>query len=187
MKGVTRREVGIGLAVTAAFVATAAVAAPRAELATGTMKNFTFADPPKPVAEGEFRDLDDKPATFATLRGKLTLVNLWATWCVPCRKEMPGLDRLAKQLGGERFQVVVLAIDRAGPAKVKAFLDEVGVKHAKPYVDKTTRLGRALGAFGMPTTLLIDAEGREIGRLIGEAEWDSPEAVKLIEAVLAGV
>lgn len=182
MTGLTRRLVVVGgLALTVPTVA-----ASRSELATGAMKNFTFTDPPKPIADGEFKDLDDKPASFATFRGKLTLVNLWATWCVPCRKEMPGLDKLAEKLGGEKFQVVVLALDRAGPAKVKAFLDEIGLKHAKPYVDQTTRLGRALGAFGMPTTILIDAQGREIGRLVGEAEWDTPDAVKLIQAMQAG-
>ena len=182
MTGLTRRLVIGGLTLTAL----PAMAASRSELATGAMKNFTFTDPPKPIAEGEFKDLDDKPASFATVRGKLTLVNLWATWCVPCRKEMPGLDKLAEKLAGDKFQVVLLALDRAGPAKVKAFLDEVGVKHAKPYIDATTRLGRALGAFGMPTTILIDPQGREIGRLVGEAEWDTPEAVKLIQAMQAG-
>lgn len=182
MTGLTRRLVMGGLTLTVL----PAAAASRSELATGAMKNFTFTDPPKPIADGEFKDLDDKPASFAAFRGKLTLVNLWATWCVPCRKEMPGLDKLAEKLGGEKFQVVVLALDRAGATKVKAFLDEVGVKHAKPYVDQTTRLGRALGAFGMPTTILIDPQGREIGRLVGEAEWDTPDAVKLIQAMLAG-
>jgi len=186
MRGVTRRDFGNWLAVTAALGTTRAGAASRAELATGTMKNFTFSDAPKPMAEVEFRDLEDKPASFALFRGKLTLVNLWATWCVPCRKEMPGLDKLVEKVGDPRFQIVVLAIDRSGPVKVKAFLDEVGVKHVKPYIDATTRLGRALGAYGMPTTLLLDPDGREIGRLIGEADWDSPEAVKLIQAMLAG-
>jgi len=183
MTGLTRRLVIGGLTLVTALPA---MAASRSELATGAMKNFTFTDPPKPIAEGDFKDLDDKPASFATFRGKLTLVNLWATWCVPCRKEMPGLDKLAEKLAGDKFQVVLLALDRAGPAKVKAFLDEVGVKHAKPYIDQTTRLGRALGAFGMPTTILIDPQGREIGRLVGEAEWDTPDAVKLIQATLAG-
>jgi thiol-disulfide isomerase/thioredoxin len=182
---VTRRML-VSVAALTAIGATRVWAAPRTELATGAMKNFTFADPPKPAVEAEFKDLEDKAASFATFKGKHTLVNLWATWCVPCRKEMPGLDRLAEKLGGEKFQVVVLALDRAGVGKVKAFLDEVGVKYVKPYIDPTTRLGRTLGAFGMPTTILFDAQGRELGRLIGEAEWDTPEAIKLIETVLAG-
>jgi thiol-disulfide isomerase/thioredoxin len=186
MRGLTRRELGFTVAAMTALGAAPAWPASRAELVTGAMKNFTFSDPPKPPVDGEFRTLDDKPASFADFRGKFTLVNLWATWCVPCRKEMPGLDKLAEKLGGEKFQVVVLALDRAGLNKVKAFLDDVGVKHAKPYIDPTTRLGRALGAFGMPTTILLDPDGREIGRLIGEAEWDTPDAIKLIEGVLAG-
>ena len=181
MTGLTRRLVIGGLTLTTALPA---MAASRSELATGAMKNFTFADPPKPIAEGEFKDLEDKPASFAGFRGKLTLINLWATWCVPCRKEMPGLDKLAEKLGGEKFQVVLLALDRAGPAKVKAFLDEVGVKHAKPYLDQSTRLGRALGAFGMPTTILIDKQGCEIASLAGPAEWASGDAIKFIQTAL---
>jgi len=182
---VTRRGFGIGLAASGLLGTTRTTAAPHAELATGAMHNLTFSDPPKPVPPAEFRTLDDQPASFEALKGKLTLVNLWATWCVPCRKEMPSLDRLAEQLGGDKFQVVVLAIDRAGVAKVKAFLDEAGVKHLRGFVDPTTRLGHTLGAIGMPTTLIIDAQGREIARVIGEAEWDTPEAVKLIQALLA--
>src|ERR1043165_9291942 len=149
MRGVTRRGLGVWLAAPTALGGTRADAAPRAELATGAMKNFSFPAPPKPVPAAEFKDLEDKPASFADLKGKLTLVNLWATWCVPCRKEMPGLDKLAAGLAGPKFQVVALAIDRAGPTKVKAFIDEVGASHVKVYVDQTTRLGRALGAIGM--------------------------------------
>jgi thiol-disulfide isomerase/thioredoxin len=183
--GLTRRML-VSVGALSALGAMRVWAAPRSELATGAMKNFSFTDPPKPAVEAEIRDLEDKPVSFSSFKGKFTLVNLWATWCVPCRKEMPGLDRLAEKLGGEKFQVVVLALDRAGVGKVKGFLDEVGVKHAKPYIDPTTRLGRTLGAFGMPTTMLFDPQGREIGRLIGEAEWDTPEAIKLIETVIAG-
>ena len=187
MRGRVRRLAGCWLvALIASGAAGMAGAAPRAELATGAMRNFTFADAPKPVAEGDFKDLDDNPANFAAFKGKLTLLNLWATWCVPCRKEMPGLDKLAQKLSGEHFQVVALAIDRAGPGKVKAFIDEVGASHLKVYVDQTTRLGRPLGAIGMPTTLLLDPEGREIGRILGEAQWDAPEAETLIKAILAG-
>jgi thiol-disulfide isomerase/thioredoxin len=114
----------------------------------------------------------------------VVLLNLWATWCAPCRKEMPELDRLQAELGSERFEVVALAVDRAGAEGARKFLAETRVKSLALYVDQTARAGTLLKAIGLPTTILIDAQGREVGRLTGPAVWDSAEAKRLIRAVV---
>lgn len=148
------------------------------------MPAFVFKNTPEPLAEVNFTDGDGNPVTLADFKGKTVLLNLWATWCAPCREEMPSLDRLQKALGSDEFEVVALAVDRAGPEAAKKFLDEIEVSSLKLYSDTTTRSGSALRVIGMPTTILIDREGREIGRLPGPYEWDAPEAQALIEAEL---
>ena len=149
-------------------------------LAIGAVQNFTLHAAPKPVAPISFQDPDGRVLGLADFRGKVILLNLWATWCAPCRREMPAIDRLQARLGGKDFQVVALSMDRAGVAKVGEFFADLGIERLTPYVDPTTRAGRALGAFGLPTTLLIDRTGRELGRLVGPAEWDAPEAAALL-------
>ena len=116
------------------------------------------------------------------------LLNLWATWCVPCRKEMPTLDALQQRLGGPDFEVVAVNIDTRDPDKPKAWLKEIGISKLAYYADPTAKTFqdlKAIGrAFGMPTTLLIDRQGCEIGTIAGPAEWASDDAVKLIQAAL---
>ena len=116
------------------------------------------------------------------------LLNLWATWCVPCRKEMPALDGLERRLGGARFEVVAVNIDTRDPDKPKAFLREIGVNKLAYYADSTAKVFQDLKetgrAFGMPTTLLIDPNGCEIGTMAGPAEWASEDAIKLIQGAL---
>lgn len=148
------------------------------------MPAFVYKATPEPLAEVRFTDASGNPMTLADFKGKTILLNLWATWCAPCREEMPALDRLEQELGSDSFQVVALAVDRAGPEAAQKFLDEIGVKSLKLYADTTTRSGSALRVVGMPTTILIDPEGREIGRLPGPYEWDEPEAQALIKAEL---
>ena len=131
-----------------------------------------------------FTDAEGKPRTLADWKGRVVLLNLWATWCAPCRKEMPQLENLQKELGSDKFEVVALSVDRTGIAGAKKFLDQIKVERLGVYADATARAGSALRAIGMPTTLLIDREGREVGRLIGPAEWDSADAKRLIEAAL---
>ena len=139
---------------------------------------------PTPVPATTFTDPEGGTHSLADWRGKVVLLNFWATWCAPCREEMPSLDRLQQELGSDTFEVVALAVDRAGPETAQKFLNEIGVTALKLYSDTTTRSGSALRAVGMPTTILIDAEGREIGRLPGPYEWDAPEAKALIKAEL---
>lgn len=161
--------------------AAAATEFPRA----GEMQKFTLSAERKPVAAAEFGDPQDKPVTLEVFRGKVVLVNLWATWCLPCREEMPALDRLAAKRAGQDFAVLTIAQDRAGRAKVEKFLSEIGTKQLPAYLDTSMKSGRAWGVIGLPTTILIDRQGNEIGRLIGGAEWDQADALKLIDAAIA--
>lgn len=145
-----------------------------------------FVRKPEPVAVPnlEFVDGTGAPKSLKDFKGKTVLLNLWATWCAPCREEMPALDRLQAEMGGDNFEVVALSVDRGGIKASQQFLDKIKIKSLTTYVDATGKATKPLHVIGMPTTLLIDKEGREIGRLVGPAEWDSPAAKKLIEASL---
>ncbi|MFN0217274.1 MAG: TlpA family protein disulfide reductase [Hyphomicrobium sp.] len=150
----------------------------------GQLAAFVAKKTPEPVPNITFQDSTGAPRSLADFKGKTVLLNLWATWCAPCRKEMPGLDRLQQALGGDKFEVVALSLDRQGAEASQKFLTDVGATTLKLYVDPTAKQGTALQILGMPTTILIDAEGRELGRLSGEAEWDSDDAKKMIEAAI---
>lgn len=152
----------------------------------GDMVTFVFKkQPEKPAKSPVFNGPDGQKMTIADFEGKVVLLNLWATWCAPCRKEMPYLDQLQRELGSDQFEVVALSVDRGSPEKARAFLAEVGAKNLRFFHDPQARAGFALKAIGMPTTLLFDRQGREIGRLVGPAEWHSPDAKALIEAAIA--
>lgn len=140
---------------------------------------------PKPVADLEFADGEGRAVKFSDFRGKVILVNVWATWCVPCRTEMPTLDRLQAQLGGADFEVVALSIDRAGAKAVTPFYLEIDVTRLKIYVGPAASVMRTLGVAGLPTTVLIDREGREVSRLVGPAEWDDPAIVETIRRYIS--
>jgi thiol-disulfide isomerase/thioredoxin len=159
-----------------------------APLARGEVAAVNIAKSPLKVPELAFQDASGKPLSLANWRGRTVLLNLWATWCVPCRKEMPALDALESRLGGPGFEVVAINIDTRDPDKPKAWLKEVGVSKLAYYADpeaKTFQDLKAIGrAFGMPTTLLINQDGCEVGTIAGPAEWASDDAVKLIEAAL---
>lgn len=128
-----------------------------------------------------FANGEGKTVTLEDFRGKVVLLNVWATWCPPCRKEMPSLDRLQQQLGGRGFEVVALSVDRGGtPAAIQTFYRETDVRALAVYIDASAQVSGQLGVVGIPTTLLIDGAGREIGRLTGPAEWDSPAAIAAI-------
>ncbi len=148
------------------------------------MAAFVFRKTPEALPEATFQDATGKERTLADWRGKVVLVNLWATWCLPCRKEMPSLDRLQKELGSDKFEVVAVSVDRKGLEASKKFLDETQVQGLGLYVDATARMTSTFKVVGLPATLLVDAQGREIGRLLGPAEWDSEDAKRLIRSVL---
>lgn len=151
----------------------------------GEMQKFTLSAERKPAAMAEFLDPKDQPVTLEAFRGRVVLINLWATWCVPCREEMPALDRLQASRGGKDFTVLAIAQDRAGRAKVEGFLGQIGATKLAPYLDTSMKSGRAWGVFGLPTSILLDRQGREIGRLVGIAHWDGPDALRLIDAAIA--
>lgn len=151
---------------------------------TGAMANMTVYEAGEPLEAVTFVDERGAERHLEEWRGKVLLVNLWATWCAPCRHEMPALDRLQAQLGGADFEVLAISLDRSGLDLPRAFYVENEISNLKLYNDASARSGVALGVFGMPTTLLLDREGRLIGRLVGPAEWDVPEAVALIQAVI---
>jgi thiol-disulfide isomerase/thioredoxin len=159
-----------------------------APLARGEVAAVNVAKAPLKLPDLAFSDDGGKPLTLAHWRGRTVLLNLWATWCVPCRKEMPALDALQQRLGGPGFEVVTINIDTRDPDKPKAWLKEVGIQKLAYYADpaaKTFQDLKAVGrSFGMPTTLLIDPQGCEIGTIAGPAEWASEDAIKLIQAAL---
>lgn len=132
-----------------------------------------------PFVNGKGRDL-----TLADFRGRVVLLNIWATWCVPCREEMPTLDALQEKLGGDDFHVLPLSIDRAGMEIVRRFYDEIGIRHLDTYLAEDIRVMAAFAVVGLPTTILIDRDGFERGRLVGPAEWDSPEVMAQIQTII---
>src|SRR5207245_7745467 len=157
-----------------------------APLARGEVAAFAVTDRSLRLPDLAFRDASGTQRHLTDWRGRTVLLNLWATWCVPCRKEMPALDSLEGKLGGPAFDVVAVNIDTRDAEKPKAWLKEVGVNRLAYYADPSAKVFQDIKlvgrAFGMPTTLLIDAAGCEIGSLAGPEEWASPDAVKLIQA-----
>lgn len=154
-------------------------------LATGTMAAFLAHEPRKDIAPFTFKDAAGADRTLADFRGRVVLLNLWATWCTPCRKEMPELAKLQADMGGPDFAVVALSLDIKGAEASAAFLKDTGADNLALYTDTSSASLAALQALGLPATLLIDRDGREAGRLLGPAEWASPEAKALISAVVA--
>ena len=140
---------------------------------------------PREMPNLRFADGHGAPTSLSAFLGKVVLLNVWATWCAPCRDEMPTLDGLQAMLGGPDFEVVALSIDDAGMPAVQAFLRRAGIQHLRPYLDSFGDASPRLGAGGIPLTLLIDQNGREIGNKLGPAAWDHPRVVQLIRGYLA--
>jgi len=145
-----------------------------------------WASVPQRVPDIRFQGADGKPHALSDFHGKVVLLNVWATWCAPCRKEMPALDRLQQKLGGPAFEVVALSINSGGVAVVRQFYDDIGIRSLAVYVDPTTEATGKLRTLGIPTTLLLDREGRERWRKTGPAEWDAPEIFESLRARLRG-
>lgn len=179
-----------GFVACANMVALGAVAGPvDPALITGAMAKLIVA-PPKPLPEMAFSettllDLSDQPASLAAFRGKWLVLNFWATWCVPCREEMPALDRLAALPPQALPDLAVVAL-ATGPNPlpgVRAFLDKTGIKTLTVLRDPSQRLAHQMGVLGLPVTVIINPDGQEVARLIGGADWGAPEAHAVFEAL----
>jgi thiol-disulfide isomerase/thioredoxin len=159
-----------------------------APLAHGEVAAIQVASEGRAMPQLTFTDANGAAKSLSDWHGRTVLLNLWATWCVPCRREMPALQALEEKLGGKNFEVVAVNIDTRDPQKPKAWLHDVGVDRLAYYADPSAKVFQDLKligkAFGMPTTLLIDPNGCEIATLAGPAEWGSDDALKLVEQAL---
>ena len=158
-------------------------------LARGELAAFVVAQTPLRLPDLAFRGPDGSERHLSSWRGRTVLLNLWATWCVPCRKEMPALDALEGQLGSPQFEVVAINIDTRDLEKPRTWLKEAGIHRLAYYADPSAKVFQDLKiagrAAGMPTTLLVDPVGCEIGTVAGPAEWASGDAVALVNAAVA--
>ena len=172
-----------------ALGANAAAAADTAALEAlreGDMKKLLFHAEPQPSSLAAFTDAAGAETTLEAWRGKYVLLNFWATWCAPCRKEMPALDALQGEFGGERFEVVTLATGRNSLEGINRFFEEEAIANLPILLDPKQAVAREMAVLGLPITVILDPEGREIARLRGDAHWDSDSAVAILEALAAG-
>jgi len=155
-------------------------------LVHGEIAALTLAETPRRLPELDFNDGLGKPVRLTDFRGRIVLINLWATWCVPCRKEMPAIDNLARAMSGEDFVVVAINLDMKNSEKPRKFFSEIGVQNLAYYEDSSNKvfqeLKRVGRAVGLPTSILVDRKGCEIGYLAGAADWSSDDAIKLVKA-----
>lgn len=151
----------------------------------GDMKKLVIHKEPRPRLEKAFEDARGAAHTVADWKGEVVVFNFWATWCPPCRKEMPSLDRLKG--AGEGVEVVALSMDRASVPKIESFFQSIQVENLEVFREPTLRIGAEAGVLGMPVTLILDREGREIARLQGEAEWDGPDARAMLKAIVSAL
>ncbi|NBC33221.1 MAG: redoxin family protein [Alphaproteobacteria bacterium] len=151
---------------------------------TGEMAVFDVVAPPQPAPAVEMRDGDGNVVTLDDFAGHVVVLNFWATWCAPCVREMPSLDRLQAALGEQGLRVVPVSLDRNGREAVLPFYERIGIAHLGVYLDTGGRVSRAFGTRGLPTTVVLDAEGRIVGRYQGAAEWDSDAAIALLDYYL---
>jgi len=163
----------------------ATLAASLKPLAHGEMAALVVADRPAPATPISFIDGTGKTRALSDWRGRTVLLNLWATWCTPCKREMPALDKLQASLGGDDFEVVTVNLDLGGPEKGKSFFGDIGLKNLAYFHDAESKIFRAVNAIGMPTTMLIDKNGCEVARMAGPAEWSSDDALWLVQAATA--
>jgi thiol-disulfide isomerase/thioredoxin len=175
------------LALLAALAATAASSAALAGQTvplTGSVADFSRIDPPLPAPGEAFKDSGGRTLHLADFRGKVVLLNIWATWCGPCKAEMGSLDRLEATLGGADFIVLPVSIDRSGGPAVALFYNQRDLTHLGVYLDARSALADRMGIDGVPTSFLIDRDGRLVGKLEGATDWDTPEALALLRGYI---
>ncbi|KRS15388.1 hypothetical protein XM52_24375 [Roseovarius indicus] len=155
-----------------------------AALREGDMKKLSFHSEPKPVSQSTYTMEDGSTGSLADYQGKIAVVNFWATWCAPCRKEMPMLSELQSELGGEDFDVVTIATGRNPPPAMKSFFDEIGVSNLPLHRDPNMKISREMGILGLPITVILNRDGQEIARMQGDAHWNSDSAKAIIKALI---
>ena len=153
------------------------------ELREGDMKKLNFTAP-QPIVETAFLDEDGQPMTFEAFKGQYTVVNFWATWCAPCRKEMPTLEALDKAFEGKGLDVVTIATGRNPAPAIDKFFSDIGVENLTKYLDPKQALARDMAVLGLPATVILNRDAQEIARLTGDAEWDAPEAIAILTALV---
>ena len=154
-------------------------------LKMGDMRKLAWAKSDTLVSSVTYFDAAGQETDLSTYRGKTVVLNFWATWCAPCRKEMPSLSKLQKELGDDKFEVVTIATMRNSPKSIQSFLDKLGVQNLAQNNDPKGTLSRSMGVLGLPTTVIISQNGEEMGRLVGDADWGSAYAIKLLSSVKA--
>ena len=155
-------------------------------LAVGELSIVEVFNQPEAVSQTKFTDRDGEKLSFSDLEGKVLLVNFWATWCAPCIHEMPDLNRLQKALGSNSFEVITISLDRQGYGVIDPFFDEVGIDNLKAYLDRSSKLSLEVGATGLPTTILLDRNGKMIARVVGPLKWDSRQAIEFLARAIEG-
>lgn len=175
---------GAVAAITLPATTTPSLAGVKPDMVKGAMERFKLAKTPKPLPDLEIQDADDKPLKLSDLKGKVVLLNFWATWCAPCVKEMPSLDRLQAALPKDKFLVMPLSIDGPSKPKVAPFYKDQKLKNLGIYFDKGRKTMQGLDVTLLPTSILVDAKGRELGRIEGDADWDMPESIALMKAAM---
>lgn len=155
-----------------------------ADSRTGDMRKLVLHPAPRAMPQAELLRMDGTEVSLSAWRGRYVLVNFWATWCAPCRAEMPALDRLKAELGDETFDVVLVATGRNPPPAIAKFFADAGIANLETLRDPTQQLSAAIGVMGLPSTILLNPEGAEIARMQGEADWASPEALAFLKAVI---
>jgi thiol-disulfide isomerase/thioredoxin len=153
--------------------------------AAGDMRKLSVHAAPQEVSDTVFHDVEGAQHRLSDWRGQVVVLNFWATWCAPCRHEMPSLDRLQAEMGGADLEVVTVATGRNSVAGIRRFFEEEGIERLPILTDADQSLAREMAVLGLPVTVIIDPEGREVARLTGGAEWDTPEAKAILEAVIA--
>ena len=157
-----------------------------ADLRDGDMKKLVIHETPKATSDAAFQLADDAgEATLADYKGKYVLLNFWATWCAPCRKEMPMLAALQEEFGGPDFEVLTLATGRNSPTGIEKFFEEIGVTNLPRHQDPRQAVARDMAVLGLPITVILNPEGQEVARLVGDADWNSDSARAIVAALLA--
>lgn len=151
---------------------------------SGDMRKLVFLEDPRPGGSVDFMTFDEQPLSLSDWKGKWVVLNFWATWCAPCRKEMPMLSALQAEMGSDTFEVVTIATSRNPPAKMKLFFDDIGVENLPLHRDPKSLLARSMGVLGLPATIILNPEGMEVARMTGDADWSSEDARSVLTALM---